>query len=205
MLQEGVVTPLGTNTAVPVDARIVSASNRNLKQLVTDGKFREDLYYRLNVLDIAIPPLRERRSDVPLLVETFLERYRQPGTNPTLSPRTWAALAEYPFPGNVRELEHAIQRAVVLAQGREIDLEHLPTDIVGKSSPSPSMEGQGSLRPLAIASKEFEREYLQRALALADGRKARAAEYLGISRKNLWEKLRAHGLSDAAADDSGEG
>jgi DNA-binding NtrC family response regulator len=205
VLQEGVVTPLGTNTAVPVDSRIVSASNRNLKQLVSDGKFREDLYYRLNVLDITIPPLRERRSDVPLLVETFLERYRQPGTKPTLSPRTWAALAEYPFPGNVRELEHAIQRAVVLAQGKEIDLDHLPVDIVGKSPPSPSLDGQGSLRPLAIASKEFEREYLLRALTLADGRKARAAEYLGISRKNLWEKLRSHGLSDADIDDSSEG
>ncbi len=204
VLQEGVVTPLGTNTAVPVDARIVSASNRNLKQRVSDGKFREDLYYRLNVLDIAIPPLRERRSDVPLLVETFLERYRQPGTNPTLSPRTWAALAEYPFPGNVRELEHAIQRAVVLAQGKEIDLEHLPPDIVGKSTPSPAADAPGSLRPLAIAAKEFEREYLLRALALAEGRKARAAEYLGISRKNLWEKLRAHGLSDADLDDSGD-
>jgi DNA-binding NtrC family response regulator len=198
VLQEGIVEPLGTNAAVPVDVRILSASNRNLKQLVVEGRFREDLYYRLNVLDISLPPLRERRSDVPLLVEAFLERFRKPGGSPTVSPRAWAALAEYPFPGNVRELEHAIQRAVVLAQGKEIDLDHLPPDIVGKSKPAPTAEAEpGSLRPLAIAAKEFEREYLLRALGLAEGRKARAAEFLGISRKNLWEKLRAHGLSDA--------
>ena len=200
VLQEGVVEPLGTNHPLQVDVRILSASNRNLKHLVAEGRFREDLYYRLNVLDISLPPLRERRSDVPLLVEDFLERFRQPGTNPTLSPRTWAALAEYPFPGNVRELEHAVQRAVVLAQGKEIDLDHLPPDIVGKSKPTPPGEPGGTLRPLAIAAKEFEREYLMRALGAAEGRKAKAADLLGISRKNLWEKLRSHGLSDATPE-----
>jgi DNA-binding NtrC family response regulator len=201
VLQEGMVEPLGTNVPLQVDVRILSASNRNLKQLVADGRFREDLYYRLNVLDIGIPPLRERRSDVPLLVESFLQRFKPAGgANPTLSPRAWAALSEYGFPGNVRELEHAVQRAVVLAQGREIDLEHLPHDIVGSSRAEPPGEAPTTLRPLAIAAKEFEREYLMRALGAAEGRKAKAAELLGISRKNLWEKLRSHGLSEATPE-----
>ena len=201
VLQEGVIEPLGTNKPVEVDVRIVSATHRNLKQRIKDGLFREDLYYRLNVLDVAIPALRERRGDLPLLVEYFLARMVRPGKEPpSISPRAWAALSDYGFPGNVRELEHAVQRAVVLSRGREIDLEHLPEDIVGAVKPAPSSghesgPGPTGLRPLAVAIKEFEHQYLLRALQAVDGRKAKAAELLGISRKNLWEKLRAHEIS----------
>jgi DNA-binding NtrC family response regulator len=195
VLQEGIVEPLGTNAPVAVDVRIVSASNRNLKQRVAEGRFREDLYYRLNVLDLSIPPLRERRGDIPLLVEFFLKRKAGEGAAPTIAPRAWAALSEYSFPGNVRELEHAVEHAVVLSRGGPIDLEHLPQDIVGTREPAAEPSG-GSLRPLAVAVKEFEREYLVRALAACEGRKVRAAEMLGISRKNLWEKLKAHGLGE---------
>ena len=201
VLQEGVVEPLGTNRPVEVDVRLLSATHRNLKQRIKDGTFREDLYYRLNVLDVPIPPLRERRGDLPILVEHFLKRLTRDGREPpAIAPRAWAALAEYAFPGNVRELEHAIQRAVVLCRGREIDISHLPEDIAGiptleaTAEPSPPE----TLRPLAVAMKEFERAYLERALEESEGKKARAAELLGISRKNLWEKLRAHeiGASD---------
>jgi DNA-binding NtrC family response regulator len=101
---------------------------------------------------------------------------------------------EYPFPGNVREFAHAIERAVVLAHGSEIDLEHLPSDIVGGSAPSSTSES--TFRPLAVAAKEFERQYILRALRLSSGGKAHAAELLGISRKNLWEKLKQLGISD---------
>jgi two-component system response regulator HydG len=204
VLQEGVFEPLGTNAPVSVDVRIVSASNKNLKQRVAEGKFREDLYYRLNVLDILLPPLRERRDDIPLLVEFFLKRSADGGASSTIAPRAWAALAEYPFPGNVRELEHAIQHAVVLARGKEIDLEHLPRDIVGANAPAAG-QGGAVLRPLAVAAREFEREYLLRALAACEGRKARAAELLGISRKNLWEKLKTHGLGGAEGEEAGGG
>ena len=174
---------------------MVSATHRNLKERIRDGLFREDLYYRLNVLDVAIPPLRDRRSDLPLLVEYFLKRLVKPGREaPSIAPRAWAAISEYAFPGNVRELEHAVQRAVVLSRGQEIDLDHLPEDIRGprvEATARPDGE-QAPLRPLSTAIKEFEHQYLMRALTAAHGKKAKAAELLGISRKNLWEKLRSH-------------
>jgi DNA-binding NtrC family response regulator len=203
VLQEGMFEPLGTNTAVKVDVRIISATHQNLKDRIAQKLFREDLYYRLKVLDLQIPALRERRGDLPLLVEHFLAISSRGGEPPAIAPRAWGALSEYPFPGNVRELQHAIERAVVLARGGEIDLEHLPEDIVGRTI-APTQNGARSeeIRPLAVAMKEFEREYLLRTLHLADQKRARAAEMLGISRKNLWEKLRAHNISDAELDES---
>ena len=197
VLQEGVIEPLGTNESVRVDVRVISATHRNLKSRITEGLFREDLYYRLNVLNIDIPPLRERRGDLPLLVQFFLKKLgnKQAKTTPRVSQAAWSALAEFPFPGNVRQLEHAIQHAVVLAGGSDIDLQHLPREIAraGESL----RPGTPVPRPLGTAMKEFEREYLQRALAQAEGKRTLAAEILGISRKNLWEKLRMHGFSDA--------
>ncbi len=206
VLQEGTFEPLGTNEPVRVDVRIISATHRNLKRYIAEGRFREDLYYRLNVLDIPIPPLRERRGDLPILVQHFLERFTAPGKQPPdIGPRAWAALSEYPFPGNVRELQHAVEHAVVLARGNEVGLEQLPADIRGMANSAPSSPGAAaateSIRPLNIAAKEFEREYLLRALGAASGKKARAADLLGISRKNLWEKLRAHNISDSDLED----
>ncbi|MBX2810321.1 MAG: sigma-54 dependent transcriptional regulator [Myxococcales bacterium] len=201
VLQEGTIEPLGTSKPVEVDVRVVSATHRNLKQRIKDGLFREDLYYRLNVLDVPIPALRDRKGDLPILVEYFLSQLSSNHTSlPTITPRAWAALSEYSFPGNVRELEHAIQRALVLSRGKDIDLMHLPEDIAGISplaevSESPPSE---SIRPLAHAVKEFENMYLQRALEQAGGKKAKAAELLGISRKNLWEKMRSHKLGDSS-------
>ena len=202
VLQEGAIDPLGTSTKVPVDVRIISATHQNLKERIAEGRFREDLFYRLNVLDLTVPPLRERRGDLPLLLQYFLTRLTPAGkVPPGISPRAWATLSEYSFPGNVREFAHAIERALVLAHGSEIDLEHLPADIVGPSAP-PTTNGQGaSIRPLSVAVKEFERQYLLRALNVAGGRRGVAAELLGISRKNLWEKLRQHGLSDVELQD----
>ena len=198
VLQEGVIEPLGTNESVRVDVRVISATNRNLKERVTDGLFREDLYYRLNVLNVDIPPLRERKGDLPLLVQYFLKKLGKSGAaSPRLSQAAWTALAQFAFPGNVRQLEHAIQHAVVLAGDSDIEIQHLPReiahagDVVLAGSPLP--------RPLGAALKEFEREYLLRALAEADGKRTLAAEILGISRKNLWEKLRMHGFSDSGS------
>jgi len=193
VLQEGVIEPLGTNKPVEVDVRIISATHRNLKERIKNGTFREDLYYRLNVLDVNIPPLRDRRGDLPILVEHFLKNLARPGRpTPSISPRAWAAITEYGFPGNVRELEHAIQRAVVLCRGAEIDVHHFPEDIAGPMNAQVESAPTEGVRPLAVAVKEFEHQYLLRALDAADGKKAKAAEMLGISRKNLWEKLRAH-------------
>jgi DNA-binding NtrC family response regulator len=201
VLQEGSFEAVGSDTPVVVDVRIISATHRNLKQRIQEGLFREDLYYRLNVLEIPVPPLRDRRGDLPLLVEHFLRRYLAKDVNPpTISPRAWAVLSGYSFPGNVRELEHAIQHALVLAGGDEIDVEHLPEDLIGTTHVNG--EGDpGGFRPIAVASREFEREYLLRALNLAHGKKMKAAELLGISRKNLWEKLRLHHVTDSDIDD----
>jgi DNA-binding NtrC family response regulator len=195
VLQEGTVEPLGTNESVRVDVRVISATHRNLKERTESGLFREDLYYRLNVLNVDIPPLRERKGDLPLLVQYFLKKFERPGKPiPRLSPAAWGALADFPFPGNVRQLGHAIEHAVVLATDGDIDVQHLPKDIaqVGEAARTPVPVP----RPLGTALKEFEREYLQRALAQADGKRTLAAEILGISRKNLWEKLRMHGFSE---------
>ncbi len=198
VLQEGTVEPLGTNEVTRVDVRIISATHRNLRERIKEGRFREDLYYRLNVLDIEIPPLRDRRGDMPLLLQYFLNKFAQPGKPaPTISPRAWAVLSQYHFPGNVREFAHAIEHAVVLAGGGEIDVEHLPAGITGTVDGGAS-NPSGNLRSLSAALKEFEHEYLMRALAQANGKKMKAAEILGISRKNLWEKLRLHGIAAEA-------
>ncbi len=188
LLRDGVIEPAGTTQPVPVNVRVVSATNQDLRALVEAGRFREDLYLRLRVLDLAIPPLRERRADMPLLVAHFLRRFYPGRVPPSITPRAWEALMSYPFPGNVRELAHAIERAVVLAHGSEIDVEHLPPDVAGTAEAEP-------LRPLPVAMKEFERQYVLRALRMSNGARARAAELLGISRKSLWEKLKAYGIS----------
>jgi DNA-binding NtrC family response regulator len=198
VLQEGVIEPLGTNESVRVDVRVISATNRNLKDRVAEGLFREDLYYRLNVLNIDIPPLRERKGDLPLLVQYFLKKLGRPGAaSPRLSQAAWTALSQFAFPGNVRQLEHAIQHAVVLAGTTNIDIQHLPRDIAHAGDVA--LAGSPLPRPLGAALKEFEREYLLRALAEAEGKRTLAAEILGISRKNLWEKLRMHGFTDSGA------
>jgi len=130
VLQDGVIEPLGTNASVHVDVRIVSATHRDLRRRVAEGAFREDLFYRLNVVGLHIPPLRERPGDLPLLANHFLRAYLPPGADlPQISVRAWQALSTYPFLGNVREFAHAIQHAVVLARGGAIDVEHLPDDI----------------------------------------------------------------------------
>jgi two-component system response regulator AtoC len=195
VLETGTFEPLGTNQPVQVDVRVISASHTSLKERVAQGLFREDLYYRLKVVQLEVPPLRGRRGDVPLLVEHFLRRFAPNGQIPRISARAMAALESYSFPGNVRELEHAILQSVVLANGEEIDLRHLPREVAG--SGASHMRVEGTPRPLADVIGEFERDYLIHALRLMGGRKAECARTLGISRKSLWQKLRKHGVCDA--------
>jgi DNA-binding NtrC family response regulator len=194
VLQEGTFEPVGSNVAVRVNVRIISATHRNLAHRVKAGSFREDLYYRINVIEIPLPPLRERPGDLPILLRHFIQRFAAPkGYLPGISPAAWAALARYPFPGNVRELSHAVEHAMVLAGGRDIDVAHLPPAIVGEPVPSkPHLEDTQpqSVRPLHLALRDFEHQYLLRALDVTEGKRTRTAELLGISRKTLWEKLR---------------
>jgi len=200
VVQEGVVEPLGTNTGVRVDVRLVSATNRDLRKAIAEKRFREDLYYRLHGIGLHLPPLRERPGDLPLLVAHFLSRYSAAGSKlPEIALPAWQALSTYPFPGNVRELSHAVQHAAILSRGGTILLEHLPDDIVKVSAAT--SPGHRAVTPLVVALKQAEREHLLKALAIAGGKRVVAAELLGISRKNLWEKLRAHGISDSDLDE----
>jgi two-component system, NtrC family, response regulator AtoC len=194
VLQERTFEPLGSNRPVATDVRLICATHRNLRQMIATGKFREDLYYRLNVLDIEVPPLRRRRDDFPLLVNHFYSQFAGEEKELRMHPRAWSALMNHSFPGNVRELEHAIHHAVVMAQGEDIDIEHLPADIRGpeaREDETPAMT-----RPLAESMKDFERQYLIMALGSTQGTKSNAARLLGISRKTLWEKLKAHHITD---------
>jgi DNA-binding NtrC family response regulator len=189
-------TPLGTNESVKSNVRLVSATNADLERMVAQNTFREDLYYRIKVFHVRIPPLREHRSDLPLLIEYFHEQMQgEDAPPPRISPRAWAALSQFRWPGNVRELQHALQHAFVLAGDAEITLEHLPDEIRGDVDIGDE-EGGGSLQPLALATQEFEREYLLRALNLAEGNRGKASKLLGISRKTLWAKMRRHRIRD---------
>ena len=187
VLEDHTVEPLGTNAAVPVDVRVIAATHRDLRQMTRDGLFREDLYYRLNVLGIDVPPLREREGDLPLLAQYFLNKFHRRGGIPArISPAAWTALAACAFPGNVRQLGHAIEHATVMAMDGEIEPRHLPAEITAEA-------GADIVHPaqtLHAAKQEFEREYLRLVLARSDGRRGEASKILGISRKNLWEKLR---------------
>jgi two-component system, NtrC family, response regulator AtoC len=191
VLQDGAFEPIGTNTSIKVDVRLLTASNRDLRSMAAEGKFRQDLYYRIKVFELQLPPLRERLADLPLLVEGFLWEFTPAGEEPpTIVPAAWAALQSYAYPGNVRELKHAIQHAVVLAQGQPIQPHHLPREF-GSHIEVPS---SGAIEPLALVMAQFEKGYLERVLRSAGGERARAAEMLGISRKNLWEKMVKYGL-----------
>ncbi len=201
VLQEGAVEPLGTNTPVHVDVRIISATHRNLLERIKAGLFREDLFYRINVIELQIIPLRERPGDIPLLVNHFLARMAPAGKPcPTISAAAWAALTQYPFPGNVRELSHAIEHALVLCGGKEIDLQHLPATMLSAKNgePQTALPATSDIRPLQAAIRDFEHSYLLRALKATEGKRARTAELLGISRKTLWEKLRGDADRSAA-------
>src|SRR5262245_10379027 len=182
VLQEREFEPLGAERTQRVDVRVVAATNRDLKQLVADGKFQEDLYYRLNVIPIHIPPLRERREDIPVLVEHFIDKHRQ-RTGKRISgieTDVLATLERYDWPGNVRELENTIERGVVLATGSSLSSESISM-IAPISAPAP---GLPSLR-LHQNIEWVERETIRRSLAQADGVKKDAAELMGISQRAL--------------------
>ncbi|MCS6786247.1 MAG: sigma-54 dependent transcriptional regulator [Thiobacillaceae bacterium] len=191
-LQEREVLRLGAVTPVPVDVRVIAASNRDLRQLVESGGMRADLYFRLNVVNLALPPLRERRDDIPLLAYHFLRKFAAAMDRPvcTIAPEALTHLTEYDYPGNVRELANFIERGVALAEGEVLGKEHLPQHL-----------GRLAVRvyapPLATAPKtlqEQERELILQALQLAGGNRSEAARMLGIDRVSLWRKLKKYGL-----------
>ena len=198
VLEEGTFEPLGTCRSRRVDVRVVSATHRDLRGRAGQGAFREDLYYRLKVVHVRVPPLRERLDDLPLLARWFLARFA-PDRELTLSAEAWSLLRAHPWPGNVRELENALLHAAVVCPGERIQPEHLPLELRPlEASPSAAAgdaaAGDEPPASLSQAVQAFERDYLLRALQACNGARSRAAARLGISRKNLWEKLRRHGI-----------
>ncbi len=197
-LQEKVIERVGGIELIEVDARIVAATNRDLEQEVGEGRFREDLYYRVNVVPIELPPLRCRRDDIRLLAERFLARSReQAGLGPArLTREALGALERYPWPGNVRELENAIERAVALSDGDLIDIGDLPEAIASASRTESLRE---ALRSGGVAFEEtvaaFEQEILREALDRCDWNQTRTAEQLGITRRLLKLKIDKHALT----------
>ncbi|MFW6051681.1 MAG: sigma-54-dependent transcriptional regulator [Myxococcota bacterium] len=194
-LQEKEFERVGGNETLGVDVRVVAATNRNLHEMVQEGRFREDLYYRLDVVQIDVPPLRARRSDIPLLAHHFLGVYSRENEREIhgFSDDALRALVAYPWPGNVRELENAVERAVVLCEGDTIGVEHLP-------SATGSNVGQdvGMLIP-GVSMAELERMAIMQTLDAVGGSTAKAAEMLGISRRKIQYRLKEWGISSTDA------
>ncbi len=193
VLQEQKVRPIGSTEETDVDVRVIAATNRNLEQEIAAGRFREDLYYRLSVIPLQLPPLRERREDIPLLARAFLERFRAAMQKPVecIDPEAMRRLEAYPWPGNVRELENSIERAVALAAGRAITVELLPERVTlhyqqsGQTTPAvPTLIPNGGVDLEKIVG-EFERTYLLAALERSGGVYTRAAELLGMSYRSF--------------------
>jgi DNA-binding NtrC family response regulator len=186
------VRRLGANETVPVDVRIIAATNQDLKRRVEEGRFREDLYYRLNAVALRVPALRERRDDIPILATHFLTRYAaQAGKSLAgFAPETLAHLLTYAWPGNVRELEHVVERAVAVSLSAVVAPEDLPPEIRGEPVRLPTVSAP------RMTLEELKRWYVTTVLEETGGNKVRAAEILGIDRRTLYRILERDIASD---------
>ncbi|TMA52624.1 MAG: sigma-54-dependent Fis family transcriptional regulator, partial [Deltaproteobacteria bacterium] len=212
VLQDREVRPVGADRPLKVDVRVVAASNKDLAQEVEHGRFREDLFYRLQVIPIVMPALRERRSDIPLLVRHFLEKHnrKRAGRPARLSEEAMVHLWEHDWPGNVRELENLLERLVILTEDGMIEVENLPSNIRSliseKKIPRPTL-GEDGL-DLNTAVEEFENRLIEEALRRTKGNKQAAARLLGLKRTTLVAKLRRRRgpdeMGDEAQEDAGE-
>jgi DNA-binding NtrC family response regulator len=186
VLETGTFRRVGGTVDIKVDVRIIAATNRSLETMMKEGQFREDLYYRLNVFSVHIPPLRERRDDIPPLVEHFIRNSSiVPKRSITVSPEAMDVLQRYTWPGNVRELENVVERALILCDGGVVEPEHLPMGV----RLTPSFEPDGDDNEL-LELEEVERRYIKRVLEMCKGHRHRAAAILGISERNLYRKLK---------------
>ncbi len=192
-LQEKEFERVGGTQTIEVDVRILSATNQDLKEAIARKDFREDLYYRLNVISILMPPLRDRREDIPLLVEHFLRQFAGRGQKKKITPEAMVLLKSYPWPGNIRELQNVIERACVLAQGEEIGVENLPHDLTGGTQAIPRLAG-----PVDFDAEieKFEKTLILGALYETNHVKARAAALLGIDRNRLRYKMERYSIED---------
>jgi two-component system response regulator HydG len=196
VLQEHELKPVGGTETVPVDVRVVAATHRDLEGMVRAGRFREDLYYRLNVVDLRVPPLRDRPDDIPILAAHFLVRFGEQSGRPLhgFSPEAMTALVSYSWPGNVRELENAVDRAVALATGSVVEEPDLPERVLGGGQAAGSPPGPGTgAAPLELPDRppldEVIRRYVLGVLAEVGGNKSQAARILGVPRRTLYRMI----------------
>ncbi len=189
VIEEKRIFRLGSTTPVELDIRIIAATNRDLKAMVSEGKFREDLFFRLNVMTISLPRLSQRRDDIPLLISLFINKYNKQFNKKVshISPRALSCLMKYDFPGNVRELENIIQRAVALCEEGEIDTKHLPADIT-------KLEMESVDEEILLSLEEVEKRHIKRVLEFTGYDKKSAAAILKLPRTTLWRKLKKYGL-----------
>jgi DNA-binding NtrC family response regulator len=192
VIQERELLRVGGTKPIPLDVRFIAATNKDLKRSVEEGSFRQDLYYRLNVVSIRMPPLAERKEDIPLLACYFLDRYASAAGKQIeeISEEARELLVAYDYPGNVRELENIIERAVALEEERAILAKDLPPDLQQLVIQTFRRDGQ------LLSLEEREKEYVKWVLHQVDGNKTKAAEMLGINRVSLWRKLKRYGLAD---------
>jgi two-component system response regulator HydG len=209
VLQERKVRPVGGEEETPIDCRVVCATNRDLEGEVEAGRFREDLFYRVNVVGIRVPPLRERGSDVLVLANHFATQIAERTGRPVLgiSPEAGRRMLDYDWPGNVRELENCIERAVALCRGVEIAVDDLP-EKVRAHQPTRMIVGGDDASDL-VTLAEMEQRYVRKVLAAVNGNKSQAARVLGIDRRSLYRRLESRSddssaATSAASDDSVE-
>ena len=191
VLEDGEFTPLGETKTIKADFRVVTATNLDLKKLVQEEKFREDLYYRLNVAKISLPPLRERREDIPLLIDHFIHKFNllKGRSIQSVTPEVLSCLMDYPFPGNIRELENIIEYAFIPCKGQMIGMEHLPKDLLD----GPGSMNAGFPEPL-IPHEHEEAKKIRVVLNQHGGNRIKTARSLGMSRSTLWRKIKKYGL-----------
>ena len=193
-LQEREIRRVGGTRAIKIDVRVVAATNRDLRAMVGDGRFRDDLYYRINVLSIDVPPLRERRDDIPVLINYFLKKHTRNTSRLVrgLTPETKKLMLDYSWPGNVRQLESAIERAILLCEGDLITVEDLPLEV--RQEARPTTEGVFKLPPQGISFEDVERDLIMQAMEQTDYNITKAAKLLGLTFRTLQYRLEKFGI-----------
>jgi DNA-binding NtrC family response regulator len=203
-LQERKIRRVGGTHELGVDVRVIAATNRDLRAMVSDGRFRDDLYYRINVLSIDVPPLRERREDIPVLIDYFLKKHTRNTSRliTGLTPETKKLMVDYSWPGNVRQLESAIERAILLAENDKITLEDLPTEV--RQDVGPASEGAFKLPAEGINFEDVERNLITQAMEQTDYNITKAAKLLGLTFRTLQYRLEKFGIKKPDGDDAPE-
>jgi transcriptional regulator with PAS, ATPase and Fis domain len=193
-LQEREIRRVGGNRTIKVDVRVVAATNRDLRAMVADGRFRDDLYYRINVLSVDVPPLRERREDIPVLIDYFLKKHTRNTSRLVrgLTPDTTSLMHNYTWPGNVRQLESAIERAILLCEGDLITVDDLPLEV--RQEARPAAEGAFKLPAEGISFEDVERSLIMQAMEQTDYNITKSAKLLGLTFRTLQYRLEKFGI-----------